>query len=215
MKIVIDLDSTIIDTSKTLINLYNYLFKDNIKYIPRHNWDFSPMINDKNKLKEILSLFEYSGFYDNVIIQPYAIECINRLCEKHEIIIATVHTDNRKRLTREWLSKVIPKAKLIFCDNFSQKGKMFSDANIIIDDRIDSLESFNKSIKICYGTYLWNRDWKGIRVYNWYELEYYIFFINKIKLELSAFDWRDFCKLTNKKRINILLRKDNKKYEQR
>ena len=50
--LVVDWDSTVIDTSKTIINLHNKLFENKIEYIKDHDWKFKPMINSEEELKE-------------------------------------------------------------------------------------------------------------------------------------------------------------------
>jgi 5'(3')-deoxyribonucleotidase len=42
---------------------------------------------------------------------------------------------------------------------------------IIIEDNAKNLENSNANIKICYGDiYDWNKNWNGIRCWNWTEV---------------------------------------------
>ena len=62
--IVLDFDSCIIDTSKSIINLHNKLNPDKyIEYTPQHDWNFYPMINTKEDLKELFKLFDDKDSY--------------------------------------------------------------------------------------------------------------------------------------------------------
>ena len=95
--IVIDLDSTIINTSKTIINLHNKINPDDkIEYIEDHNWNFEPMIRTKEELSELFKLFDSEHFYDEVIFKENALEVVHDLCEKYKVIICTKHNESRK-----------------------------------------------------------------------------------------------------------------------
>src|SRR5574344_2504244 len=137
--IVLDFDSCIIDTSKSIIQLHNKLNPDKyIEYNPNHDWNFSPIINTKEELTELFKLFDNKDFYgDTLVVFPNAIEVINRLAEDNIIFICSKHCDSRKPLTTAWINKVMPKVELIFVDNFADKGKLLKNCDIVIDDRID------------------------------------------------------------------------------
>ncbi|MEO2600919.1 5' nucleotidase, NT5C type [Clostridium butyricum] len=171
MKIVIDLDSTIIDTSLTLINLNNKISTNKINYTKEHDWNFSPMVKTKEELSNLFTLFDNKDFYKDVIIFKNAKEIINKLSEKHEIIVCTKHCDSRKKLTKEWIKKTFPKAQLVFAESFNKS--FVGECDVFIDDRLDALESMRGIAKeiICYGNYKWNKDWMGKRINNWLEIE--------------------------------------------
>lgn len=188
--IVIDLDSTIVNTSKSIISLYNKINPDKkIKYIEDHNWNFEPMIKTKEELSELFKLFDNSDFYKETLVMfDAAKDVINRLCEYYNVIIMTKHNDSRKPVTSEFIKQTFPKVELKFVNNFSDKGKMVQDCFLVIDDRIDSLNSFdNNIIKICYGDYQWNKDWTGFKMTNWLDIEnflkniYSLLCVNKLK----------------------------------
>jgi hypothetical protein len=53
-RIMVDLDSTLINTSKSIINLHNKLNPDNkITYQENHDWYFSPMVTKKTTTRVI------------------------------------------------------------------------------------------------------------------------------------------------------------------
>ena len=78
MKIIIDLDSTIISTGKTIIKVWNKLNPNrqlNNKTEPL--WDFSNVLKDTEiKLKELFTMFDRQEFYDNVIVFDKSTEII-------------------------------------------------------------------------------------------------------------------------------------------
>lgn len=169
--IVIDLDSTIINTSKIIINLYNKINPDNkIKYIEDHNWNFEPMIKTKEQLSELFKLFDNEHFYDEVIFKENALEVVHDLCEKYKVIICTKHNESRKPITSKFIKQMFPKAELKFVDNFSDKGKI--ECDVVIDDKPESLNSFDDTVlKICFGDYTWNKSWNGVKMVSWLEIK--------------------------------------------
>ena len=169
--IVIDLDSTIINTSKTIINLHNKINPDDkIEYIEDHNWNFEPMIKSKEQLSELFKLFDNEHFYNEVIFKENALEVVRDLCEKYEVIICTKHNESRKPITSKFIKQMFPKAELKFVDNFSDKGKI--ECDVAIDDKPESLNSFDDTVlKICFGDYVWNKSWDGVKMTNWLEIK--------------------------------------------
>ena len=169
--IMVDLDSTIIDTSQTIINLYNkYNPNNKIKYTENHNWNFEPMIKTKEQLSELFKLFDSEYFYDEVIFKENALEVVHDLCEKYKVIICTKHNESRKPVTSKFIKRMFPKAELKFVDNFSDKGKI--ECDVAIDDKPESLNSFNDTVlKICFGDYVWNKSWDGVKMTNWLEIK--------------------------------------------
>lgn len=166
--ICIDLDNTIINTPRTIINLHNRLYPNKrIEYVEDISWEFYPMIQTKEELNNLLQLFTHEDFYKEVVIFPNAIETIKEWCEGgHTIIICSKHINARKPLTTKWIQEVMPDVEIVFVDNFKDKSKVKCD--IVIDDNIEALESFdNKVSKICHGDYQWNKDWQGIRQEAW------------------------------------------------
>jgi 5'(3')-deoxyribonucleotidase len=182
--ICIDLDSCIIDTSKSIIQLHNKLNPDKyIKYKPNHDWCFSPMINTKEELTELFKLFDHEDFYKDVIVFPNAIKIINELAENNRLVVCSKHSQSRKPITTKWINKVMPKVEIRFVDNFEDKGKLFDKVDYVIDDRIDTLDSFSRETTcLLYGRYDWNKACDDYyRCMSWNEVEGYIENREKIK----------------------------------
>ena len=197
--IVLDFDSCIIDTSKSIIQLHNKLNPDKyIEYNPNHDWNFSPMINTKEELTELFKLFDHKDFYgDTLVVFPNAIEVINRLAEDNKVYIVSKHMESRKPLTTKWVNKVMPKVEVAFVDNFEDKGKLFDNAFCIIDDRIDCLNSFNSNVhKICFSNFQWNQDWNYTRCCSWsnimfsLDIMYYFDYIYPKDIDKIKFEYK-------------------------
>ena len=173
----IDLDSTILDTSATIISLHNKLYPSKyIEFNEQHDWCFKPMIDTKEDLSNLFKLFDHEDFYKDVIVFPNAIEIINELAENNRVVICSKHMETRKRLSREWINKVMPKVEIRFVENFEDKGKLFKHCDYCIDDRIDTLDSFSEETTcILFGFYDWNKDGNYyIRKTNWNDIRNHI-----------------------------------------
>ena len=176
MKIITDLDSTIISTGKTIIKVWNKLnpnkqLNDKIEPV----WDFSNILKDTDiELKELFTMFDKQEFYDNVIVFDNAINIINKLAESNEVIICSKHNESRKPLTTKWINENFKNVKIMYVDNF--RDKLLIPCDIRVDDKIECLQD-NKSFNVCYGDYDWNKDYNGMRCLNWEQVEHCIDFI--------------------------------------
>lgn len=162
--LVVDWDNTVIDTSKTIINLHNKLFENKIEYIEEHDWKFKPMINTDEELKELFKLFDNEHFYDEDVLVPIenSIEAIKLLSEVYKIVICSKHENSRRELTKNYIEKTFEgyDVSIEFVDNFEDKGELFKDKNVlaVIDDKIECFKGFDKwVIKILFGNYQWNK----------------------------------------------------------
>ena len=59
MRICIDFDHVLVETSKAILKTYNDTFNDNIEYNEDHQWDLTGLVPDKYK-KWILDNFNNS-----------------------------------------------------------------------------------------------------------------------------------------------------------
>ena len=65
MKIVIDIDSTIIESIQMLVKIYNDHNPNNkLVYTRNHDWNLNPIVKDKTELGELFQYFDYEKFYD-------------------------------------------------------------------------------------------------------------------------------------------------------
>ena len=175
--IICDLDSTIVNSSLTIVNLYNKLNPNNqLSYTPNHSWGFEPIIKTKEELSNLFKLFDHEDFYKDVIVFPNAIEIINELAENNSVYIVSKHSPSRKPITTKWINEVMPKVEIRFVDNFEDKGKLFDKVDYCIDDKWESFENFSDDTTcILYGMYDWNKDCTKYRMcMNWDSVERYI-----------------------------------------
>jgi len=170
MVLVIDLDSTIIDTCRCIINLHNKLNDKQIIYTDNYSWNFYPMVKTKEELSELFKLFDHEEFYNNetLVVLDGAINIINELSKNNKVIICSKHDIIRRSITSKWVQETFPNVDLIFTDTFDKS--IVGHVTLIVDDKLEALESVNADYKILYGLYDWNRNINMLRATNWEEL---------------------------------------------
>jgi 5'(3')-deoxyribonucleotidase len=177
-KLFIDYDSTIVNSIKRICEMYNEEYINHPKFIPARwylveKWDFA----DQCKLAPkglVTYYFNREDFFNEKLeFMENAEEIINRLNSKFDIYVPSLGYKDNLYFKEEWLKKKMPFVNFIGCSSNDCKDKSHIDMSggIIIDDHIDNLKTSNADIKICYGDiYDWNKNWTGIRKWNWYEI---------------------------------------------
>ena len=164
--VVVDWDSTVINTSKTLINLHNKLSKNKIKYIEEHDWKFRPMINSDEELKELFTLFDNKHFYDSDVVVSIkdAIKTIKELSEHFKIVICSKHMRSRRKLTKKYIKQIFKgyDVSVKFVNSFNEKSNLFKHKRVlaVVDDKIECLGGFGeKTLRVLFGDYQWNKEY--------------------------------------------------------
>lgn len=178
MKILVDWDNTILNTSVTVPSIWNYLYPTRqVKILKAEEvkWDFSNVLEGTDvSLKELLSMFDYKYFYNHAVYVDGAIETINELSKEHEITIVSKHMDSRKELTTKCTNYLLPNVQIQFVDRFEDKKNI--NADIIIDDKLECLGGV-QALSILFGNYEYNQEYDGIKCYNWVQVKRCIEFI--------------------------------------
>lgn len=158
MRIVIDFDSTILNTSKTLLNWYNKETGSFSPYNPDHSWDFDGLLPDSYKPRAY-ELFTDPNLYELAEPVVGSIEAIDKMIrDGHRVIVATKHHPLRIPHTEKWIEEYLPKGvEAVYLCSFD-KGVLCGD--VFIDDRIDCLRSVKENFKmcLCFGDYDWNKS---------------------------------------------------------
>ena len=194
--VVVDWDSTVINTSKTLINLHNKLSKNKIKYIEEHDWKFRPMINSDEELKELFTLFDNKHFYDSDVVVPIkdAIETIKELSEHYKIIICSKHMRSRRKLTKKYIKQIFKgyDVSVKFVNSFNEKSKLFKHKRVlaVVDDKEECFKGFREgTLRVLFGDYQWNKEYNkecSCKINDWVTVEeaiivYYLLLNEKAK----------------------------------
>ena len=180
MKILIDLDQTILQTSKTLIANWNKLNPNNkLEYKEPVEWDFTNILSGTSiTLKQLCSTFDYKYFYEEALLFEECLQVIKKWVEKgYEVIILTKHEMSRRPITKEFIDNLFNnKVKIEFVDSFEIKNTY--EADVIIDDKVESLVNSKCKTRIEFGDNVWSKDIAGIiRCYNWKQVEQCIDFV--------------------------------------
>lgn len=126
----------------------------------------------------ILSYFGQPRFFKKVEFMDNAYDVISYLVKAgYEIGVVSMGTPQNLLQKRMWLELHLPDIDFIGIDMSQYKNKSHIDMSngILIDDEKRCLCGSNAKIKICFGDkYEWNKKWKGIRCYNWYEIKRYV-----------------------------------------
>ena len=164
MRIAIDFDDTIVDTTKKVR-----------EYLNRYNLEEFEDIEEKTKF--------YIKHIDDITkdleLKPYAKEVLNELSKNNELYIVTARSDyyskNVKLLTKEFIKNNNLPIKDIYFDCFEEEKAIMCDKlniDLFIDDHINNcLEVKNRGIKVL----LFNSEYEGLdNVNSWIDVLKYV-----------------------------------------
>lgn len=164
MRIAIDFDDTIVDTTKKVR-----------EYLNRYNLEEFEDIEEKTKF--------YIKHIDDITkdleLKPYAKEVLNELSKNNELYIITARSDyyskKVKPLTKEFIKNNNLPIKDIYFDCFEEGKAIMCDKlniDLFIDDHINNcLEVKNRGIKVL----LFDNEYEGLdNVNSWLDVLKYV-----------------------------------------
>lgn len=183
-RIVLDFDSTLVNSVKAFIDVYNTLYEDNADWRNVRNWDFSCVCKKLPKGK-VMELFEHPLFFEKLDFYPGALAVLSTLYMHGEFIfeVYSAGTPKNKEQKIELLKGVNNAftkrdgynfLNWLPCDSVMH-GKSCQDLSdaIFVDDRVDNLQSSNAAKKILFKydniDYTWNAGWDGLVATQWDE----------------------------------------------
>ena len=168
--ILLDVDDTLIDSSKVTIDLLNekFEFTNRIKKLIKENkniyeelkrWTYYEYFCGsedglrKEIEKESERIYESKEFWEKVSFNKYIDIMFDELGQSFKWIINSKGTKKNLEYKREWLIKHLPKEieyeLVLECINWGDKiSKKHLRGDIIIDDRLDVLKNNNSPIKV-------------------------------------------------------------------
>lgn len=183
MTILVDIDSTITNFGKMLLNACNSYYKTNYQYkeITSYDW-FDKTFKDPWFVADCFS------FWDSVTVNPEAIHNIESWAEqKHEILLVTASHFNStlgykiKKTLEPFNSKLINERNIIIAQN-----KSVIKGDVMIDDYIGNLMTFSGT-RICYSQ-PWNKYYNGsLKFSDWNKINETINAIQAIYFEDNYF----------------------------
>lgn len=182
MHILIDFDSTLVNTSKAYFNYYREITRDlsTIYSEDKVSWNMKDLCPLWNTQEQADDVYIQEGFFKHLELYPNVIEILNKLKKKgYYLHIVSCHNIKGSKFKVDWIKKNLPmidEVTIIPIENGMHRfDKSGIKADMIIDDKIDALDSANTEYKILYGNYEWNKDCnKYNRVTNWKEVYKYI-----------------------------------------
>ena len=176
-KIYLDLDNTVMQTTKAIVDIYNDDFSaySNFKYIDYrqvHSWYFDELeLCDRDYIN---NLFNQPRFFRIVKMFPNAKEKIDELSNKYKIVFVSMCYYPNKKLKEIWVKENFPYAKFISVDfnKYLNKSHIdMSDGIAFIDDSVNNLKESNCSRNICFDDgFDYNNSWKGEILTDWRKL---------------------------------------------
>lgn len=176
----LDFDSTVVDTNKAFCEYYNTYYShregfERADHTTCKIWNFHdtcPLaVNDVN------SIFGRKALFD--LLEPYkhAIEVLERLSVRYEIVIVSIGTFLNISEKSKWIKTHMPfvhEAVLLGMDNGAVMNKSMVNmaGGTFIDDVMSNLVSTNADRKILFGkTFVWNEQWTGEHHTRWLDIE--------------------------------------------
>lgn len=134
MKIGIDIDGTITNNFSLIKKLACNYFAKNENEIQNWDWDFGKVFDVP--LNEVQNFWlEHEEIIYNVPgPHPFAVDTINLLAKKHEIIYITARTDTFYNETISWLRKHNFHFNRIFMTKEKEKICLKENISVLVDD---------------------------------------------------------------------------------
>lgn len=157
--IIIDVDSTLANSTETIFEIYKEErgIEDKI-YHRNYLWNFKGLI-DENYVERALELFGEEKFFDRLQLYPNAYRVMEKLSKKYHVKICSVHRKETIHRKIAWLRKqlpFIPEEDIIIIpyENGFDKSKVEGD--IIVDDKFSCIKG-DRELKILFGDYAYNK----------------------------------------------------------
>lgn len=155
IKLFIDADDTILESSKTVINILNERFEINSPktYDDMRDWGYRSIYHQcTNQI--VNEIYDSKNFFEKVEIHPDFMNFYNNHKNDFEWYIVTKGHKRNIEHKIEYFSKYLPLANVIGCQFKSFNNEEYDKSHIDmshgiqIDDRTDCLTGTNANIKI-------------------------------------------------------------------
>lgn len=177
LKLVIDYDNTMVNSSRTIINKLHWKNRhdrdNSFSYDPKElQWDFSPYAKTEEDRLWCVNQFNEQSFYDNLEPMRNCKEVLKKLHDKYEIIVCSNRSSSNAEMFLMSVHNLFGDLidKIIIVDDFN-KGE-YIKADIRIDDRADCMND-EDSFNILFGDYGYNRYddiYSNCRANDWSEV---------------------------------------------
>ena len=166
MTILVDIDNTINNLSKVVLEVNNDFYETDYSYNEIESYDW---LNETfcNPWLET----EHSYFWYRVKINPRAVEMIEKWVKAgHKVYLVTASYFN-EALANKICRTLLPFNPALINERnvVIAQDKTAIHGDIMVDDCVDNLNS-HTAFPICFAQ-PWNKDWKEDRTNNWEEID--------------------------------------------
>lgn len=161
IKLFLDMDATIVDSTQAFCKAYDEIHKTNTDYTIVENYDFSPVL--KLSQQEITDIFADEKFFHNLKFFDGVERVLKKFENWYSYIIVTIGSPKNIFLKQLWLQEHSTFDIKTFCgiNNFNRNRKdpermnksiidMGGAGVIFIDDHYKNLESSSSKTKILF-----------------------------------------------------------------
>lgn len=214
MHILIDFDSTLVDTSKAYFDYYQEQTKDySTEYSEdKVSWNMTNLCKLWSSQEQVDNVYIQEGLFKHFKLFPNVLEVLNKLKQEgHYLHVVSCHDVRGMRYKIDWIKENLPiidEITIIPIESGIQKfDKSSVKGDLIIDDKLDCHETSNTKYNLLYGLYPWNKGCdKYDRVMNWNEVYEYISNISKLDksngIDVDKFREYYNCKLNKEGEYN-------------
>lgn len=173
MRIIFDVDNTLIDSKRIIVDIYNKKYNQNVNHELCNTWEFKelPLTNPKEITGWFNSEDFFSGIHEITGMKQLVYSLYN---EGHEIVMCSYcGSEQGIQLKRRYLECNYPFAELVLLQLGQDDSKLDKSAvvgDIIIDDNLNAISSSSCANKMVFGDYGWNNTTEYIKVKNAREL---------------------------------------------
>lgn len=129
----IDMDEVLVDTLGKMIASYNQRYGTTVVPADMHGVELADIVPESHR-PWVLEMLHQPGFFADIDPMPGALACIDRLCRKHRVYIASAATEfpDSFRDKMNWLARYVPQIpthRIIFCGE-----KSVLNVDYLVDD---------------------------------------------------------------------------------
>ena len=171
MRIIIDLDNTVLDSTTAIFEMYNKRTGEKATLqgtkMEKSMHNYCPGITDQ----ELSGWFLLEEFFETVKPFEGCIEVLEALSEAgHEIVVASLHNQPHEP-KRRWVQQHLPFVKEIHLIEFNDHraiDKSSVQGDVMIDDNVLALTTSPAPHKVCFKYYHgYNDHWTGQSFNKW------------------------------------------------
>lgn len=157
--IIIDVDSTLANSTETIFDIYKEERNiTNKEYHRNYLWNFKGLI-EEDYVDRAVELFGEEKFFKRLQLYPDAYRVVEKLSRKYCVKICSVHKTETAYRKIAWLRKqlpFIPEEDIIIIPYEQGFDKSKVQGDIIIDDKFSCING-SRRLKILFGNYGYNQ----------------------------------------------------------